>query len=289
VSHIPLSVVVPTLNETRNIEECLAALSAFDQVVVVDSASADDTQSKAKDAGAEVVEFRWNHQYPKKKQWALDTLDLRHDWVLFVDGDETPSPALVDELRDVFSDPGRLGPYGAFDIDLDYTWCGRTLKHGHRVTKRALVHRARAHFPELDDLDAPGMGEQEGHYQPTTDYAVGHLRHRIEHDDHDPLSSWFQRHNRYSDWEAYLRTTPGVRQAVAGLRTRQGRLFDRVPFKPLVFFVHCFIARRGFLDGRRGFDYATALAFYYWQISLKTREQERRAAPAHAPLVGTQR
>lgn len=267
--------VVPTLNESRNIDRCLRALRDFEQVVVLDSASTDETQSKAAAAGVDVVEFRWNHQYPKKKQWALDNLPLRHDWVLFIDGDETPSPSLIQELRHLFATPTNLSNFGGFDIDLDYAWCGRTLRYGHRVTKRSLVHRTRARFPELDDLEAPGMGEQEGHYQPITDHTVGHLRQRITHFDHDPLSSWFQRHNRYSDWEAYLRTAPGVRQAVAAIRTPQGRLFDRVPFKPLVFFLYCFVIRRGFLDGRAGLDYALALAFYYWQISIKTREQTR--------------
>ena len=275
MSTIPICVVVPTLNETRNIEACLAALSRFDQIVVLDSNSTDDTQTKAKAAGADVVGYTWDGRYPKKKQWALDELELRHPWVLFIDADETPSAALIDELAELVARRETQELFGAFDIDLDYSWCGRLLEHGHRVTKRALVHRERAHFPVLSDLDAPGMGEQEGHYQPLTSHRTGHLEHRIRHADHDPLFGWFARHNRYSDWEAYLRTEPEVRQSIAELRSRQGRLFDRVPGKPLVFFLYCYLVRQGFRDGRAGFDYALALAFYYWQISLKTRERLR--------------
>jgi len=119
------------------------------------------------------------------------------------------------------------------------------------------------------------MGEQEGHYQPVTAHPVGRLKHRLRHADLDPLSSWFARHNRYSDWEAYLRADPAVRDEVARLRSRQGRLFDRIPGKPLLFFLYCYVLRGGFLDGRAGLDYAMALAFYYWQVSLKTRERTR--------------
>jgi hypothetical protein len=52
-------------------------------------------------------------------------------------------------------------------------------------------------------------------------------------------------------------------------------LFDRVPFKPAAFFAYSYVIRAGFLDGRAGFDYAMALAMYYWQIGVKYRELVR--------------
>ena len=132
----------------------------------------------------------------------------------------------------------------------------------------------------IDDLNAPGIREVEGHYQPETSWPIGKLRARIVHDDRDPVTSWFARHNRYSDWEAYLRTNPALRDEVASKRTAKGRLFDAIPLKPLLFFGYAYIARAGFLDGRAGFDYATALATYYWQIGVKTREIMAEGAPS---------
>jgi hypothetical protein len=46
----------------------------------------------------------------------------------------------------------------------------------------------------------------------------------------------------------------------------------------LLSFVHGYIFRLGFLDGRDGFEYATARAFYYWQVGLKVRELDRKAS-----------
>jgi hypothetical protein len=47
--------------------------------------------------------------------------------------------------------------------------------------------------------------------------------------------------------------------------------------KPAAFFFHSYVAKRGFLDGRAGFHYAVAKAFYYWQIGVKELEfAERR-------------
>ena len=95
----------------------------------------------------------------------------------------------------------------AFDIPLGYWFAGRRLRHGYTIVKRALLDRTRCRFPEPDDLDAPGMGEQEGHYQPLAE-SVARLRAPIEHEDLDPVRTWFERHNRYSDWEAWLELNP---------------------------------------------------------------------------------
>ncbi|MEX0152217.1 glycosyltransferase family 2 protein [Microbacterium sp. LMI1-1-1.1] len=271
---LPITVLVQTKNEAVGIGKCLQALSDFSEVIVVDSLSTDDTASIARRSGAKVVDFDWNGKYPKKKQWQLENVPTANEWVLFIDADETPQAGLVKELRNIFAgspEPGIV----AFDIGLDYVFAGRVLRHGHRVTKRCLVRKGFVRFPVMDDLTAPGMGELEGHYQPEADGAVLRLTHRILHNDLDPVSSWFARHNKYSDWEAHLRSRRDVQADVRRRRSRQGRIFDAVPFKPLVFFVYAYILRAGFRDGRAGFDYAVALATYYWQIGLKTRELRR--------------
>jgi glycosyltransferase involved in cell wall biosynthesis len=273
-SRLPISVLVQTKNEEAGIAHCLDGLAAFDEIVVVDSGSIDRTREIAESMGVRVELFTWNRQYPKKKQWQLDNLRTRNEWILFIDADETPSEALIAEIRVVFN-AGVSANIAAFDIDLNYVFAGQLLRHGHRVTKRCLVHRRRVRFPIVDDLDAPGMGELEGHYQPKAEGVVGHLRSRILHNDQDPIRTWFDRHNKYSDWEAFLRTRSVVRSDVARARTLKGRIFDRVPFKPALFFTYAYLLRGGFLDGRAGFDYAFALSMYYWQIGLKVRERMR--------------
>ncbi|WP_431797738.1 glycosyltransferase family 2 protein [Microbacterium kunmingense] len=267
---IPITVLVQTKNEEVGIAACLAGLNAFDEVIVVDSDSTDRTKELAIAAGAKVVNFTWNGLYPKKKQWQLDNLETRNEWVFFIDADETPRPSLIAELRAGF----QAGPpqAAAFDINLDYVFAGRLLRHGHRVTKRCLVRRGHVKFPVMDDLDAPGMGELEGHYQPEAVGEVRRAKGRILHNDLDPVSSWFARHNKYSDWEAHLRNKQAARAQVRERRTLKGRVFDAVPLKPLIFFVYAYFLRAGFLDGRAGLDYAVALASYYWQIGLKSRE-----------------
>ena len=129
-------------------------------------------------------------QYPKKKQWALERLETRHDWVLFIDADERPSGELVSEIRRLTAS-GETEAYGAFEVDLDYWFNGHLLTRGHRVRKRALLNKTACRYPELDDLGAPGMGEQEGHYQPLSEAPVGQLSGRLFHIDRGPVGSGF--------------------------------------------------------------------------------------------------
>jgi glycosyltransferase involved in cell wall biosynthesis len=270
MSKLPVVVAIPTKNEAENIARTVSSVIDHVQaVVVVDSDSTDDTRAIAVSHGAEVVDYVWDGKYPKKKQWCLDNVRPEIPWLLFLDGDETPSPELLAELKAAFA----AGPpsVAAFDIPLGYWFAGRRLRHGYTIVKRALMDRTRCHFPEVGDLDAPGMGEQEGHYQPVAESAA-RLRSPIEHEDLDPVRTWFERHNRYSDWEAWLELNPQVKEEIRQVKTRQGQLFHKAPFKPLVSFTYAYLFKRGFLDGRAGFDYALAMSFYRWQIGLKTRE-----------------
>ena len=115
----------------------------------------------------------------------------------------------------------------------------------------------------------------EGHYQPRIEGRVGTLRHRMVHNDHETLFHFFERHNRYSDWEALLRTRGtllGHGESELGGRRLAKHLFAVAPFKGLIAFLHSYVLRAGFRDGAAGFHFALARAFYYWQIAVKSRE-----------------
>ncbi|GAA1469882.1 glycosyltransferase family 2 protein [Microbacterium thalassium] len=276
---LPISVIVFTKNEEETIGNTLSHLGVFDDIAVVDSLSTDRTGAIARAAGARVVDFDWNGEYPKKKQWSLLHAGTKHRWILLLDADEYPSPEMIDELQDLLPEL-ESGRYAAYEMHLRYRFVGKFLEHGHRVTKRSLIDSQHSAFPEIDDLYAPGIREIELHFQPQADGPIGMMKTRLVHDDRDPVASWFTRHNFYADWEAALHMHPEARRDLATKRTAKGAFWDRVPLKPLVFFVYSYIARLGFLDGRAGFDYAFGLSSYYWQIGVKVRELKRMAADA---------
>ena len=280
---IPVSVAVMTKNEAANIRACLESVRDFAEIFVVDSGSEDDTADIARSLGATVCDFVWNGRYPKKKQWSLENLPWSHDLVFYLDADERMTPALVDEIRSLLVPQPRAR--GWF-VALDYVWEGRALQRGDRMLKLSMFDRRVAQFVEIDDLAAQSVGEMEVHVHPSVDGPVGRLSGTVLHDDHDSLFDWFDRHNRYSDWEAVLRVRNALtseHESTTKLRGFAKRNFRRLPARPLVWFLYAYLARGGWREGSEGFTFAVAKAFYQWQINMKTRELRRLGATPRPP------
>lgn len=277
---IPVSVIVLTLNEERNIVNCLKSLQRFAEIFVVDSNSTDRTCEIAVEMGATPVNFTWNRQYPRKKQWSLDNLPFSCDWALYVDADERVPAEVADEIAALFANGEP--PHQGYFIGFDYQFNGTVMKHGQRVWKLALMRREKAYYVPRDDLEVRYVGDLEMHYQPRLDGTTGVLRHRMIHDNEETLHHFFARHNNYSDWEAVVRHN-GSHFAAEDSQPFQRRwlkpVFARLPFQPLIAFLYSYVLRAGFLDGRAGFDFAVGRAFYFWQIDLKLRERIREKGP----------
>jgi len=79
---VPITVLIAAKNEACNIRQCLRSLQWADQVCVVDSQSTDETIDIAVDEGADVFQFHYDGGWPKKRNWALENLPIRNEWVL---------------------------------------------------------------------------------------------------------------------------------------------------------------------------------------------------------------
>src|SRR5579871_2603815 len=84
---LPISVIIPVRNEAHNLPRCLESVRGFGEVYVIDSQSSDATIEIAESYGAKVVQFRYQGGWPKKRQWAMDTLPLAYDWIFLLDAD----------------------------------------------------------------------------------------------------------------------------------------------------------------------------------------------------------
>src|SRR5580698_188777 len=123
---LPVSVIVPVRNEAHNLPRCLESLRPAGEVYVIDSASTDETADIARSFDAKVVQFHYRGGWPKKRQWAMDTLPLAYDWILLLDADEVLTPESVKEIRQAVEDPRYDGYYFA----LRMYFLGRVLRHG---------------------------------------------------------------------------------------------------------------------------------------------------------------
>src|SRR5258708_6727300 len=96
---LPVSVIVAARNEARNLPRCLEALRDVGEIYVIDSQSTDATPEIARAFGAKVVQFHYQGGWPKKRQWAMETLPLAFAWILLLHADEALPPALADQIR----------------------------------------------------------------------------------------------------------------------------------------------------------------------------------------------
>ena len=113
MNKIPITVLIPTKNEERNIRPCLNPLIGWaDQIIVVDSNSKDDTIKIVKSfSEIETVKFIYNGGWPKKRQWALDNLNIRNEWVLLLDVDEILLPGVKNEIGSLIEENRHDGFY----------------------------------------------------------------------------------------------------------------------------------------------------------------------------------
>src|SRR5580704_12291776 len=110
---IPVTAIVVARNEARNLPRCLESLRDVAETYVIDSQSTDATVQIAESYGAHVVQFHYQGGWPKKRQWAMESLPLAHDWIFLVDADEALTPELSQEILAATQDSPNDGYYVA--------------------------------------------------------------------------------------------------------------------------------------------------------------------------------
>jgi len=287
---LPVSVIVPVRNEAHNLPRCLDALRNCGEVYVIDSGSTDQTHAIAESFGAKVVQFEYRGGWPKKRQWAMDTLPLAYDWVLLLDADEGMTPELESEVREAIGDANFDGYY----IALQMHFLGRPLRHSDAsFWKLSLFRRGKARYEcRLKDQDS-SMADMEVHEHVVCDGATKRLRNPLIHRNVESLFRYIQKHNEYSNWEAkvWLNSEGGtgeheLRPAFWGTQAQRRRWLRRrfmgLPGFPVLFFIYKYFFRLGFLDGVPGLIYCGFQSVQFFHIKakiyeLQAREKENRA------------
>jgi len=275
---LPISVIIPVRNESRNLARCLESVRGAGEVYVIDSQSTDATVEIARSFGAKVVQFHYHGGWPKKRQWALDTLPLAYDWVLLLDADEALTPELAEEIRGAIHDPGFNGYYIALRIH----FLGRALGRGAAsFYKLLLFRRGQGRFEcRLRDQDA-SMGDVEVHEHIVVEGRTAKLRNPLHHRNVESLSRYIRKHDEYSNWEAqtWMRGAAGYEDlppSLFGTQAQRRRWLKRkllaMPGSPFFFFLYKYLFRLGFLDGVPGLIYCGFQGIQFFHVKAKIYE-----------------
>ena len=247
----PVSVTILTFNSARHLDKVLSALRGFDDVVVLDSGSRDDTLTIARAfPNVRILETTFHGCGPMHN---LASSHARHDWILSVDSDEVVSPELATEIRTLGDDTG-IVYYFPFKNYYNGKWirhCGWYPDHHLR-----LYHRHRTSFSNTrvhEKIITEGLREV-------------HLREHIHHYSFSSAGDFLVKMHRYSDLfaeENRGRKTSSLTKAIA---------------RSFWAFLKHYIFQLGILSGREGFIIAAAncQGVFYKYVKLMEANQQLR-------------
>jgi glycosyltransferase involved in cell wall biosynthesis len=276
-SRVPVSVIVPIKNEAANLPRCLGSVQWADEIFVVDSHSTDDSARIAEQHGARVEQFHFNGTWPKKKNWALENLPFRNEWVFILDADEVLP---VEAEKEFASSIANAGETVGYWINRRFLFLGRWLKHAYYPNwNLRLFRHSLGRYEKLTDLKTDS-GDNEVHEHVAVKGPTSRLRCEMDHYAFPSVEIFMEKHNRYSNWEARVAAAEGKGQALAhehvDLKRSLKTLSKRLPFRSLLRFLYIYIWQKGFLDGREGYYFARLHATYEFLSIVKTYEYRKR-------------
>lgn len=272
MGRLAVSAIVLCRNEAANLPRCLGALRACDEIVVVDDGSTDGSPEIAAAAGARVLRHPLR-SFADQRNWAMAEGAVRHPWALHLDADEVVTSELLAELGERLPalHSNQVG-FFARKILLDDRWLRRSTDYPVYVAR--LVHRDGPRF------EMGGHGEIVAVPPACAVYFRAPMLHY-------PFSrgweDWRARHRRYAEAEA-TRIEAGDADwrwsdLTASDPVRRRRAWRaaswRLPGRPLLRFLYMYLLRAGFLDGRPGWTFCRAMAWYEAEIDRARRRLRR--------------
>jgi glycosyltransferase involved in cell wall biosynthesis len=290
---LPVSVIVLTYNEEHNLEDCLRSVAGWaGEIVVVDSGSTDATRAIARRYADRVVEHPFD-DYSQQRNWAQDTLPLRHAWVLHLDADERVTRELAASIAAFFRSGEAERANGAM-FSRRTVFMRRWIRHG-------------GHYPVFHTrLFRKNRGRCEDRLY-DQHFLVAEPVVKLSGDLIDILTSeldeWSRRHIRWAGAEAQEMSRPvedrrdQVASSLSGgpiARRRWLRtgLFGRSPLfvRAFLYFAYRYIVRLGFLDGTEGLIYHFLHACWFrFYVDAKMWEASRRGAHQQSHSLPTDR
>ena len=278
---LPISAVILTYNEEKNIENCLKSIGDFiEEIFIVDSFSTDKTLDIVKQYTDKIFQHEFEN-YGKQRNWALKALPVKTEWVLNLNSDQRLTEDLKEELTRIFCKNQYLDCDG-FLFARKTIFMGRWIKYG-------------GHYPVYDAiLFRHGLGIcEESRYDQvfTVNGKIKKICGDVEDIVTDSLVNFTGRHNRWSSLEAIdqvlgedqISRKEGVKQNFFG-NPMEKRRFLKASYMHLPLFIRSFtylfyryFLKLGFLDGVEGLIFHFLQGFWFrFLVDAKIHEIKKQ-------------
>ena len=291
-SQVPISFIVLTFNEEKNLNTCLGSVAGWAQeIFVVDSGSTDQTLDIARRHGANCFHHAFD-SHARQWKWALENLPISTDWVLALDADQSVTDELREEIGQLLQ--GQRAAHGCY-VRRRQIFRGRWIQHGGYYPKY-LLKLFRRDAVQIDE------GDLVDHHFRVQGHTLKLGADIIEDNQNEAdISIWITKHNRYAtlqaEEEVQRRAGESARHSVKSLfGTPDQRvlwlkqLWQRLPLfvRPLLYFLYRYFFRLGFLDGKEGFIFHFLQAGWYrLLVDIKIDELQREGVKNQLPRSET--
>lgn len=233
-----LSVVIPTLNEERDLPATLESLGFADEILIVDSGSTDKTLDVAKRFKTKVISHPFT-DYSSQRNFA-DRV-AKGDWILSIDADVRVPPKLAIEIKNKISQ--KTSEIAAYYIGRQNEIWGRVISYsgwGSRDDAHIRLYKK-----------GSGLWVSGVHEQYETNLPKSRLKNTLYHLNYRTVSEFIDKTDKYSDLA--LNNHP-------------------VPFwYPKYEFLKRYFYKLGFLDGLRGLFLSYLQSIYYFNLYIKQK------------------
>ena len=244
---IPVSVVIVTKDEERNIKDALESVREFEEIVVLDAFSADGTVEICRRYTPRVFQQEWMG-YARQKQTAVNL--AQKEWVLILDADERVTPELKKELAGKIGE----GTHDGFYLPRKNFFLGRWIRHSGWWPDYTL----RLFRKEISRVEY-----REVHEKVVVEGSVGYLREPVEHYTYRTIADYLRKMEQYSTLSANE------------LYTKKKTPLLSMMVNPVAVFIKMFFLRQGFRDGMHGFTLAGLYGCYTFLKYAKIWEKRR--------------
>lgn len=261
-----VSAVLVCQNVEEEIDRCLGSVGWADEIVVVDSFSADRTVELARTHTDKVFQ----HEYPGySRQVERAVGHCTGDWVFVIDADEECSPELRRKLREIGDGPAPSG-----DAPVGYTVLRRVQAFGKWIDHGGWYPEYKIRLVWRSALD---FAHQQVHGDLAVSGPVAQLEEELYHYTYETIYSYLQRLNNYTSLQVAnkLESNPDARAP-----------WTKIVFSPLSHFWRMFVVKGGWKDGYHGLalaalDAMVAQALYLklWEYRMREREGADRLPP----------
>jgi len=262
---LPISAIILTYNEENTINACIESIKDLaEDIFVVDSYSNDKTLEILKEYQCKIFQNKFKN-WSKQRNWALENLPIKTDWVLHLDADHRVTSDLKNELIQIFSS-GEDKQYTGFLISRKTIFMNRWIKHG-------------GHYPVYHAvLFKRGLGKCEDAIYDQHFIVSGKLKvlcNDIEDHFTESLSSFIEKHNKWAKFEAVNHfmgkedRNNRMKGNLHGNPAERRRYFKNLYFKfpifirPVFYFTYRFFIQFGFLDGIPGIIFHFMQGFWF--------------------------